>query len=63
MTATIYEKSEHYYILVQWNEHGKRLRKNCATGLAATAKNERKAEIHRHLLHSRRASLSTRACT
>ena len=44
MTATIYEKSGHYYILVQWNEHGKRFRKNCATGLAATAKNKRKAE-------------------
>ena len=38
------EKSGHYYILVQWSEHGKRFRKNCATGLAATAKNERKAE-------------------
>lgn len=44
MTATVYEKSGHYYILVQWNEHGKRFRKNCATGLAATAKNKRKAE-------------------
>lgn len=44
MTATIYEKSGHYYILVQWSEHGKRFRKNCATGLAATTKNERKAE-------------------
>ena len=42
MTATIYEKSGHYYILVQWNEHGKHFRKNCATGLAATAKNEKK---------------------
>lgn len=31
MTATIYEKSGHYSILVQWNEHGKRFRKNCAS--------------------------------
>lgn len=23
------EKPGHYYILVQWNEHGKRFRKNC----------------------------------
>lgn len=51
MTANLYIQSNHYHVMLSWQQNGKRKQKSIKTGISAQGNNKRKAEtVRKNLL-------------